>query len=292
MNRTILFASAGALATALLMAMLLSAMVGKKDDDAPRTEILVAAKDLPIGAALNGSNTKWQAWQGTPVQGSIVRSEVKDEDWQKRKIRRALAVDEPVTRGAMLEMDKKGNLLSARLDKGMRAVSINVNAASGVSGFLSADDRVDVILVYTMRIQSDTTTNNLQEIALEKGAETILQNVRVLAADQDAEGAPAGETQAKVSKTITLEVNKAGAEKLALAMQMGELHLTLRQMGDASVAPDDQEPVTDVKMGHILNKLVTTRNQMESPGRALRVYSGQTVQEVPVRGTILNGATK
>ncbi len=285
MNRTVLFAGIGALGTALLVAMLLSALLGdKKKSAVPETEVLVASRDLIIGSELTASNTRWQKWPGTPVSGALVKDAVKDEDWQKQKIRRPLTEGEPVTQGALLK-DTKGSLLAARLEKGMRAVSIDVKAASGVSGFLSPDDRVDVMLTYTMRVSSNSNDNALQEIVMEKGSETILENVRVLATDQDAEGAVAGEQKAKVSKTITLEVTKEGAEKLALATQMGEIHLALRQMGDTATENTPHTPVTDVSMGLILNKVVEKRNEMESSGNSVRVYSGHTMQEVPVRGT-------
>ena len=285
MNRTVLFAGIGALGTALLVAMLLNAMMGgKKESAVPDTEVLVANRDLPIGAELSTSNTRWQKWPGSPVSGALVQGVVKDEEWQKQKTRRALTEGEPVTQGALLK-DDKGSLLAARLDKNMRAVSIDVKAASGVSGFLSPDDRVDVMLTYTMRVSSSSNDNTLQEMVMEKGAETILENVRVLATDQDAEGSVAGEGKAKVSKTVTLEVTKEGAEKLALATQMGEIHLALRQMGDTSVETTPHKPVTDVTMGRIMGRVVEKRNEMESSGNAVRVYSGTTVQEVPVRGT-------
>jgi pilus assembly protein CpaB len=284
MNRTVLFAGIGALGTALLVAMLLNAMMGgKKESAVPDTEVLVAARDLPIGAELTTSNTRWQKWPGSPVSGSLVQGVTKDEEWQKQKIRRGLTEGEPVTQGALLK-DDKGSLLAARLEKNMRAVSIDVKAASGVSGFLSPDDRVDVMLTYTMRVSSNSNENTLQEMVMEKGAETILENVRVLATDQDAEGSVAGEGKAKVSKTITLEVTKEGAEKLALATQMGEIHLALRQMGDTSVEATPHKPVTDVTMGRIMGNVVEKRNEMESSGNAVRVYSGNSVQEVPVRG--------
>ncbi len=59
MNRTIIFAALGALGTALLVALLLSA--GSGDKKAPATEILVASKDLAIGTKLDSSTTSWPA---------------------------------------------------------------------------------------------------------------------------------------------------------------------------------------------------------------------------------------
>lgn len=288
MNRTILFAGAGALGSALLVAMLLSATMGKKDADVPATEILVAGSDLPIGTTLTSGNTHWQKWGGPPVAGSLVRSHVKDDQWQKQKIRRALTKDEPVTEGAMLK-DNTGSLLAGRLEKEMRAVSIDVKPSSGVSGFLAPDDHVDVLLTYNVRVQANTSANALQELAMEKATETILENIRVLATDQDAKGEASADGKAKISKTVTLEVTRKGAEKLALATQLGEIHLALRPIGEEGEKDKPlHEDVSDVTMTHILKKVIATRNAMESSGRSVRIYSGNTVQEVPIHGT---GAT-
>ena len=279
-----LFAGMGAAGTALLVAMLLSALTGKKDQSAPVAEILVAEHDLPIGSVLNASNTHWQKWGGPSVPGALLRDQTNDEQWMKQKTRRALTSGEPVTAGALLQ-ENKGNLLAARLEKNMRAVSIDVKAASGVSGFLRPDDHVDVVLTYNARVQANTSSNALQEIAMDKAAETILENVRVLATDQDATGAASGNDSGKISKTVTLEVSKEGAEKLALATQMGEIVLALRQIGDTAESEIKDKGVTDVSASKILSKMIATRNALENTGSTIRVYGGTSVQEVPVRGS-------
>jgi pilus assembly protein CpaB len=59
--------------------------------------------------------------------------------------------------------------------------------------------------------------------------DVLLQNVRVIAIDQNAknsDGTPA------VARTATLEVNPIDAQKLALAQQVGDLGLVLRKPGE------------------------------------------------------------
>lgn len=283
MNKTLVFAFAGALATALLAAMLLSAAFGNKSK-APVQETLVAARDLPIGTSLNKNNVRWQKWPQGAVPGALIRDKVTENDWKEQKIRRVLTDGEPVTQGALVR-EVKGSYMAATLEKNMRAVSIDVKAASGVSGFLAPNDRVDVILTYDVRVRSDNNANALQELVLEKASETVLQNLRVLATDQDADGMD-GERKAKVSKTVTLEVSKEGAEKLALAGSMGELHLALRQLGDEKIAvAKATQHVTDVTMGGVLHDAVQRRNNLEGGGggSSVRVYSGNSVTQVPVR---------
>lgn len=282
MNRTLIFASVGALATALLVAMLLSASMSGKSKETVQ-EILVASEDINIGSKLTTSNAHWQKWpDGASVPGALYRDKVKDADWQDQKIRRSMTKDEPIT-DASLVHDIKGSYLAAALDPGMRAVSIDVKqAASGVGGFVAPGDRVDVILTYNVRVSSDATQNQIQQLVVEKASETILQNLRVLATDQDTDGADNADRKAKISKTVTVEVTKEGAEKLALAAQLGDISLSMRQLGDNNIDDTMDHPVTDVTTGKILKRAIEMRNNGANPSAGVRVYTNNGVQVVPV----------
>jgi pilus assembly protein CpaB len=59
--------------------------------------------------------------------------------------------------------------------------------------------------------------------------DVLLQNVRVIAIDQQAKNA---DGTPKVAKTATLEVNPLDAQKLALAQTVGTLSLVLRKPGE------------------------------------------------------------
>lgn len=282
MNRTLIFASIGALATALLVAMLLSALMGGSKTKEPVKEILVANQDISIGSTLNSGNARWQKWpNGASVPGALFRDTAKEEEWKDQKVRRSLTKDEPITEGALVR-EIKGSYLAAALEPGMRAMTIDVQASSGVAGFISPGDHVDVILTYNVRVTGDgNSQNKLQELVVDRASETILQNLRVLATDQDAAGSTGSERQAKLSKTITVEVTKEGAEKLALATQLGNISLAMRQLGDNNVEESADHPVTDVTTGKILERAVKMRNSAD-PSAGIRVYTNNGVQIVPV----------
>ena len=57
----------------------------------------------------------------------------------------------------------------------------------------------------------------------------LLQNIRVIATDQNAKGA---DGQPVIARTATLEVDPIEAQKLALAQQVGQLSLILRKPGE------------------------------------------------------------
>ncbi len=110
--------------------------------------------------------------------------------------------------------------LSNKLSSGMRAVTIPVDDVSGVAGFITPGDRVDIVLIRSGETMS---------------ADVILQNVKVITVDQAADER---NTSAKVANAITLEVTSEEAKKLALAKATGKLSLTLRAAGDQVLSAD------------------------------------------------------
>jgi pilus assembly protein CpaB len=115
-----------------------------------------------------------------------------------------------------------GGGLSIRIPVNMRATSMNVNVVSGVSGFVIPGDRVDVVAVIDRAGQVNQAVTK-----------TILQNIEVLASGQKTE--VKGDNPVKV-QSVTLIVDPEGAEKLALALHEGKLHLVLRNPADQGVA--------------------------------------------------------
>src|SRR5947199_2875918 len=114
--------------------------------------------------------------------------------------------------------------LSALLDEGKRAVTVRVDEVRGVAGFVLPGDRVDVVLIRTIRAPSGSSENV---------SDVLLQHVKVLAVDQ-----LANEQQEKptVARAVTLEVDTHQAQKILLATDVGKLALILRQAGEGDAA--------------------------------------------------------
>ena len=98
-------------------------------------------------------------------------------------------------------------------------MAVKVDEVIGVSGFISPNDRVDVITTI------DPPGQNKEKIS-----KIVLQNTRVLAIAQIME--QTGENKPKIVRSITLEVRPFEAERLSLASLEGEIILTLRASGD------------------------------------------------------------
>lgn len=295
MNRNVVIVFAGGLLIAVLVAMLVQLSLGKKEEPVKtvkveeRVEILVAAKDIPMGADLSAENMTWRAWpEGAVFPGAIKREgNAGTGDAIKGRAKRAIAKGEPVVKAALLEKEK-GNLVAANLEPGQRAVSIGVSASSMVAGFIGPGDYVDVLLTYKQSVKAEDSPQvqamidrNLDKLA----TETILQNVRVLAVDQRAKRAE--DDKIKVGKTVTLAVDAQDAEKLTLAQEMGALTLSLRGVGDDVALQKDWSTITDARLTKIDDELFDERAKMQGAGGAIpkqiKIYAGDSVTSATVK---------
>lgn len=289
MNKNMLIVIAGGFLTALLVAMLVSASLEPAETEVVETkvedQILVAVKDLKVGDTLKAEDVRWQNWPASAMfSGAIVRKpEQKLEDAAVGRVLRDIAKDEPVSKSA-LTANVEGNFIAAAMQPGERAVAIKVNAESMAGGFIIPGDYVDVIMTYDARVRpsDDPVSEYVVESNVSKLAtETILQNVKVLAIDQNTK---AEEEKIKVAKTITLAVGIDGAEKLALASEMGTLTLALRAAGDEIIDPNTRPATTDERMTRIYEEVrdeyVRTKQQSGGMQKGVNIYSGAQRQKV------------
>lgn len=270
----------GGFLIALTVAMLVQATLGGKSDES-KVEVLVASRTMATGAEVKATDVRWQAWpESAMIPNAIVRQEgQKLEDVAKGRLRRDVSAGEPIVQQA-LSGDGKGNILANMLDPGKRAIAIKVSAESMVGGFISPGDRVDVVLTHQVRV-SGQARDASRDIIDRHATETVLENVKVLAVDQKARK---DGDEAKVARTVTLEVDGVQAEKVALAGAMGDLSLTLRGLADASdKANKPPQATTDVQVSTVLQQVAEASRDVNGAGNIVRVYSRDTIVNVPVR---------
>jgi pilus assembly protein CpaB len=222
MNRNRMLLGLGiAAAVSLLTSMLIFRQLKRASATptaAPTGHIVVAAHALPLGARLTDSDLSLVPWpSGSPMAGTFTRK----EECVNRAITTALAENEPVMETKLAPKDG-GAGLTVAIPEGMRAVSVAVNEVVDVSGFVLPGTMVDVVATATLtQGQSEPVTR------------TILENVRVLAAgqkiEQDREGKP------QTVAVITLLVDPAQADKLAMAATQGKIQLALRNTIDTKL---------------------------------------------------------
>src|SRR4026207_1287136 len=119
--------------------------------------------------------------------------------------------------------------LSAVIPEGYRAMTVKVDDAAGISGFITPGTLVDVVVVIDPREGS----GNQDPIS-----KIVLQNIKVLANGQNIDK-PKDEREANAVKAVTLQVTPEQAEKLALASSEGKLQLVMRSQIDQG---DEQTP--------------------------------------------------
>ncbi|GIX16296.1 MAG: hypothetical protein KatS3mg119_0482 [Rhodothalassiaceae bacterium] len=238
-QRTIIFAVVAvglALAAAWFVRLALGSMgagtPAPAADKPAETLVLVARQDLPIGRLLGADDIRAQPWPKNAVNDSYIVLGNPDglKDYLGHVVRTALPAGTPVPRGALVAPGERG-FLAAALAPGMRAVTLPVDAASGVAGFIFPGDRVDVILNH--RVEDADGNRHF-------ASETIAGNVRVLAIDSRT---AIEDGKVKPGRTVTLEVTPKIAERIALVRAMGTITLALRSLQRADGAPDGDRPV-------------------------------------------------
>jgi len=221
----------------------------------PTTQVLVAKADLPTGTVINDSNTEWLAWPEEAVQEAYL---VKTRDSNpmgeitktKHVTRRAISKGDPVTMVKLYKADDAG-FMRGSLHPGMRAIAVKASADSASGGFILPGDHVDIMLTHSLlrRAMERTGSTSDDFIALEYASETIMEDLRVLAIDQNVSEFQGG---AALGKTVLLEVTPKQAEKLNTAKVMGTLYLVLRSAETGEIATKTSF-TTDVEVSPLLS---------------------------------------
>ena len=192
-------------------------------------KVLVARKELPVGTIIDAESLTFQPWPKEMTQSAYYTEGAPDADMSKllgTVVRFPVTTGQPLTHGALVGPKDRG-FLAAALGPGMRAITVPVNATTGVAGFVFPGDRVDIMLTQEVAGGGDGP-------AL-KVTETVVRNVRVLATDQrtDSKGED-GQTLVKTFSNVTFEATPRIAEKIAVAQSVGQLSLALRSIADNS----------------------------------------------------------
>ena len=198
-----------------------------------RTNVLVAVSNLAVGTLLRDSNFRFETIEGAVSEDAhyFIKENTNVVALRGALITRAVTADEVLSADMLIKPGTQG-FLAAALSPGMRGVSIAVDPVSGISGFISPGDRVDVLLTHQLVVSGENETQQQRVYT-----ETILRGIRVLAIEQtidESSGKPI------LGQTVTMEVNPKQAETLALGARMGELSLVLQDvMAEAKVEPQE-----------------------------------------------------
>jgi len=195
--------------------------------------MVVAGKSLRYGTELAAPLLREVPWPDMPLpEGAFAKiSDVLKDG--KRIVLTAIEPNEPVLSVKITGPGQRATL-SALVTPGMKAVTIRVNDVEGVGGFVLPGDRVDIALTRQYKEDDGTSGGSTQ---------VVLREVRVLAIDQVADERIANPA---VAKSVTLEVDSIGAQKLGLAGSIGTLSLMLRKAGETTAEKSTRVTLKDL----------------------------------------------
>ena len=146
-------------------------------------------------------------------------------------IRHSLAQGEVILPDAVMRSGDHG-FLAAVLQPGMRAMTLGAEALTSDLDLVFPGDHVDVILIQ----QADAAGVAASRRVF---GNTVLSDIRVLAVDQQMiDGAAADKAIPKGARTVTVEVTGDQATRLAVAMHLGKLSLSVRASNRTNAVAD------------------------------------------------------
>jgi pilus assembly protein CpaB len=198
------------------------------------TKVAVASAPLAYGSDVTPDKVRFVDYPNTAIPpGAFTNAAQLIPAGKKRVALMPIGVNESIL-ASKISGQGQGASIAALLPPGMRAASVRINDVSGVAGFVQPNDSVDVLITRDMP-GGDRKTQM---------TDVLIQNVRVIAIDQQARNA---DGSPKVAKTATLEVNPLDAQKLALAQEVGSLSLVLRKPGEANNPVVETVSMTDLR---------------------------------------------
>jgi len=230
--------------------------------EAVATKSVVTARGaVPIGTVINIGHVTKADWPVASVPSGAV---ISIDEALGRVSLVTIQTGDPITESKLVPKEG-GGILSYRIPEGHRAMTVAVDKVSGVAGFISPGNMVDVIVT--------AQPLNYKEPV----GKIFLQNVPVLATGKIIEQKPTGEPVEV--PTVTLDVAPEDAEKLALAAAQGKLQLILRRAGDTKTAATPGTTVTKIvaltgteKRAAVPVKKAVIRT--EGKGMSIEIYRG------------------
>jgi len=210
--------------------------------EAPSVDIYTAKQDISIGTIIKPEMLDIQPWpKHLVLEDMVVNNPGQPTDVVKMVVRTPFSKGEPIIRNKLANASDP-SFLAASLPKGMRVVTIAVDAVSGIGGFVFPGDRVDVLVTHDIVLGKNATsvaattpapgsTTSAATVKKDPVTEVLLSNVRVMAVNQKST-AHGGEPPI-LPNNISLEVSASDAQKLRLTENgNGRLSLALRSLKD------------------------------------------------------------
>ncbi len=207
MNVRLIIMLATALGLAFFAVSIAKTLMQDKSVTQKTVPVVVAAVDIPLGINIENQHLKIIEWLGTTSPAGTYATK---EQLINKITKNNFYQDELITEKRLSE-NSTGSKLSSVIKKDYRAISVRVDDVVGVAGFISPTNNVDVLATKLDKAMNQAVTR------------TLLQNIKVLAVDQDIVKDKPG-----VVRSVTLELQPEQAESIVQALQEGTIQLSLR----------------------------------------------------------------
>ena len=181
--------------------------------------IVVATVNMSMAETVTSAHVQLVPWPSKSVPAGALRTVAEAEG---RVVRASIVAGEPMLDGKLApQLAGKGGLMPMLVPEGQRAVTIKVDDAIKESGFVLPNSRVDVLVSMAK-----------DKASQDRISKVIIQDVTVLAAGQTVE---LRDNKPVTITTVTLALDPAQAERLALAQSEGKLTLAMRNLRDNKI---------------------------------------------------------
>ncbi|WP_373050615.1 Flp pilus assembly protein CpaB [Thalassovita aquimarina] len=236
-------------------------------------DVAVANRTLAYGETLTPKDARLVKYPANALPAGVFSTaadlfpDPKDPD-KRRVVLRPIEKNEVIMAVKITKPGEDAGLTS-RLERGMRAFAIKVDVASGVSGFLRPDDRVDVY--WTGESLSGANAERREVTKL------IESSVKLIAVDQTASNDGATAT---IARTVTVSATPAQVAALAQAQSTGRLSLSLVGAEDDTVA--DSIEIDQRSLLGIEEEAPIETVEIEKQICTIRTRRGAEVMEIPI----------
>jgi pilus assembly protein CpaB len=248
-------------------------------------DVVIAVRDLYMGLPITSDDVALR--QVVPEMIPREETFASLDKVLGRTPRERILANEPIREERLAQADA-GIGLNAIVTPGKRAMTVATDTETAVAGLLQAGNFIDVIV--TIKPEDPNA------VGAKYVAETILQEIKVLAVgsslggnegkEKETKDSKKGESAKKLKPSITVELTPDEAEKLALAQSRGEIHVVLRS--DIDILQIDSQGMTTT------DKLIGYDAKVPAPVDPIRRRSDPTPAPPPALPTaeVIQGGTK
>lgn len=239
-----------AVVMAIFAALIAVRYVQKQVDDRTRDDrvmirVAVPVEDMPQGAIIGEGDLATRSVPAELAPADAVTPE-NHEQYAGRMLRAPIRGGAPLSAAALVPLYDQ---FSRIIPKGKVAYTLSVDENNSISGMIAPGDMIDILFMK----EAESTTGTTGTTA---GVEVLplLNQIKVLATGsrvgERITAAGEVEQEAQGFSSVTLELDRYQASKLAVASKAGNLRVLLRELNDTS--PGSSNGLSESELLHSL----------------------------------------